>query len=100
MLTNESIDDAIVERRYWRRYQFTLPVRVTIEKRRHIGVIHGRGYEMSAGGFALFADAELVIGDEAEIAFMQPSFECRLCGRRGWQETARMSANAVRSPDP
>ena len=71
----ESIDDAIEERRFWRRFQFTLPVRVAIRKCGDISLIDGRGYELNAGGFALFANGELAIGDEAEIAFMQPSFD-------------------------
>ena len=44
-----------------------MPVRVTVEKSRHVSVI-SRGSEVNAGGLAFSADTDLAIGDEAEIA--------------------------------
>ncbi len=54
-------------RRRWRRFEFTVPVRVTVEKFRQLSVISSRGSQVNAGGLAFFADTELSIGDEAEI---------------------------------
>jgi hypothetical protein len=44
-----------------------MPVRVTVEKSRHVSVINSRGSQVNAGGLAFFADAGLEIGDEVEI---------------------------------
>jgi len=54
--------------RRWRRYQVTVPIRVSVEKSRHVSVINSRGSQLNAGGLAFFADADLEIGDEVEIA--------------------------------
>jgi hypothetical protein len=53
--------------RRWRRFEFTVPIRVTVEKFRQLSVISSRGSQVNAGGLALFADTELLIGDEADI---------------------------------
>ena len=45
-----------------------MPVRVTVEKFRQVSVISSLGYQVNAGGLAFFADLELAIGDEGEIA--------------------------------
>jgi len=55
--------------RRWRRFEVTVPVRVTIDKLRQVSVISSRASQVNAGGFAFFADTDLAIGDEAEIAF-------------------------------
>jgi hypothetical protein len=55
--------------RRWRRFDVTVPVLVTVEKARQVSVMHSRGSQINAGGLAFLADIELVIGDEAEIAF-------------------------------
>ena len=55
--------------RRWRRFELTVPIRVTVEKFRQVSVISSRGSQVNAGGLAFFADTDLAIGDEAEIAF-------------------------------
>ncbi|HYY70620.1 MAG TPA: PilZ domain-containing protein [Terriglobales bacterium] len=59
--------------RRWRRFQFTLPVRVAVEKFRQTVVVSSRGSQVNAGGLAFFVstdvDTDVCIGDEAEIAF-------------------------------
>jgi PilZ domain len=68
MATDTRIATPPPETRRWRRYQLTVPVRVMIEKSRHVSVINSHGYQVNAGGLAFFADADLEIGDEVEIA--------------------------------
>jgi hypothetical protein len=67
MASNTGITTGLTETRRWRRFQFTLPVRVTIEKCRQVSVMNSRGSQINAGGLALFADTDLAVGDEAEI---------------------------------
>ncbi len=55
--------------RRWRRFDFPLPVRVTVEKFQYSSVISSQGSQVNAGGLAILADTELAIGDEAEIEF-------------------------------
>jgi hypothetical protein len=69
MATNGTINEASSGTRRWRRFQLTVPVRVTIEKARQVSVMNSRGSQINGGGLALLADTELAIGDEAEIAF-------------------------------
>ena len=69
MATNGNIDDATEERRRWHRYQFTVPVRVRIEKARDATLINTHGSQMNNGGLAVYADIELPVGEEAEIEF-------------------------------
>jgi hypothetical protein len=45
-----------------------MPLRIMIEKSRHVSVINSRGSQVNAGGLAFFADSELEVGDEVEIA--------------------------------
>jgi hypothetical protein len=68
MPTKDEVDQEASERRRWHRFQFTVPVRVTVEKSRHVSVINSRGSEVNAGGLTFSADTDLAIGDEAEIA--------------------------------
>ena len=68
MATEAKTVNASPEKRCWHRFQFTVPVRVTVEKSRHVSVINSRGSEVNAGGLAFSADTDLAIGDEAEIA--------------------------------
>jgi len=74
METEATSNIATPEGRRWRRSHLTVPVRITIEKSRHLNVINTRGSQMNNGGFAVRADAELTIGDEAEISFTPPHF--------------------------
>jgi PilZ domain len=73
MAADASTAKTVTGVRRWRRFQFTLPVRVTIEKFRQEIVVSSRGSQINAGGLALFVstdvDTDLCIGDEAEIAF-------------------------------
>jgi PilZ domain len=69
MATNAKIDEDQRGTRRWHRYQLTVPVRVTVEKSRHVSVINSCGSQVNAGGLAFFADTDLTIGDETEIAF-------------------------------
>jgi len=57
------------EKRRWRRFEVTVPVRITVDKFRQVSVISSRASQVNAGGFAFFADTDLAIGEEAEIAF-------------------------------
>ena len=75
MPTKDEVTQEASERRRWRRYHFTVPVRVTIEKLLHVSVINSRSSKMNDGGLAVYADAELTIGDEAEIEFAPPHFD-------------------------
>jgi hypothetical protein len=75
MLTKDKVDQEAPERRRWRRYHLTVPVRVTIEKRLHVSVINSRSSQMNDGGLAVNADTELTIGDEADIDFTPPHFD-------------------------
>jgi hypothetical protein len=54
--------------RRWRRFDVTVPVRVTVEKARQVSVMYSRVSQINAGGLAFLADTELAMGDEAEIA--------------------------------
>ena len=57
-----------LDKRRWRRLHFTVPVRVTLDKSRHGTVINSCGCQMNPGGIGFFADTDLAIGDEVEIA--------------------------------
>jgi len=69
MAANGNIDDPTEERRRWHRFQFTVPVRVRIEKARDATLMNTHGSQMNDGGLAVYADTELPIGEEAEIEF-------------------------------
>ena len=47
---------------------------MTIEKSQHVDVINARGSQINNGGFAVRANTELTIGDEAEVRFTPPHF--------------------------
>jgi len=68
MATNVKFAIASLNKRRWRRLHFTVPVRVTLDKSRHVSVIKSHGYHMNPGGIGFFADTDLAIGDEVEIA--------------------------------
>ena len=75
MPTNDKVDHKASERRRWRRYHFTVPVRVTIEKLLRVTVISSRSSQVNDGGLAVYADTELTIGDEADLEFTPPHFD-------------------------
>jgi hypothetical protein len=66
-MAEATINAALLEKRRWRRLHFTVPVRVALEKSRHISVINSRGSQVNPGGLAFFTNTDLAIGDEAEI---------------------------------
>jgi len=70
-----SAKDEVGQRRRWRRYHLTVPVRVTIEKFLHVSVIDGLSFKMSDGGLEVCADTELRIGDKANFEFKPPHFD-------------------------
>ena len=74
MATEAAFNIATPEGRRWRRSHLTVPVRITIEKSQRVNVINTRGSQINNGGFAVRADRELTIGDEAEIKFTPPHF--------------------------
>ena len=73
MTRNAAIATGLPRRRRWRRFPFTLPLRITIERHRQLSVIHSRSSEVNAGGLCFFAEANLfmeadiAVGDRAEI---------------------------------
>jgi PilZ domain len=75
MSITANIDDVSEERRRWHRYQFAVPVRVTIEKPRDATLVDTRACEMNDGGITIYAKAELSIGTEAKIEFAPASFD-------------------------
>ena len=76
MPTKDKVDQKASERRRrWRRYHFTVPVRVTIEKLLRVSVISSRSSQMNDGGLTVYADTELTIGDEADLEFTPPHFD-------------------------
>jgi hypothetical protein len=75
MPTNANLDERSRESRRWRRYRFTVPVRVTIEKPRHATLVDTRANQMNPGGIAMHTNADLSIGTEAEIEFTPASFD-------------------------
>jgi len=74
MATEAKADNTAPVGRRWRRSTLTVPVRITIETSRQVNVINTRGSQMNGGGFAVSADRELTIGDEAEVRFTPPHF--------------------------
>jgi hypothetical protein len=89
MPTNANSDSAGEEQRRWQRYQFTVPVRVTIEQPRHATLVDTRACEMNDGGITICAKAELSIGAQLEIRFMPPSFDFPLTLRGVVRDAAK-----------
>ena len=67
MATNARFAATSLDKRRWRRVHFTVPVRVTVDKSRHVTVINSCGCHMNPGGIGFSADTELAVGDEVEI---------------------------------
>ena len=67
MATNAQFASASLDKRRWRRLHFTVPVRVILDKSRHVTVINSCGLHMNPGGIGFFADTDLAIGDKVEI---------------------------------
>jgi len=75
MPTKDEVTQEASERRRWRRYHFTVPVRVTIEKLLQFSVINSSSSQMNDGGLEVCTDTELTIGDEADLDFTPPHFD-------------------------
>jgi hypothetical protein len=75
MATKANIDDASAASRRWKRYAFTVPVRVTIEKPRHATLMNTRACQVNDGGIAMYTNAELSIGTQAAIQFTPAAFD-------------------------
>jgi len=68
MATNAKFATTSLDKRRWRRVHFTVSVQVTLDKCGLVNVINSRGCLMNPGGISFFADRDLAIGDEVEIA--------------------------------
>ena len=76
MPTKDEVDQKASERRRrWRRYHFTVPVRVTIEKLLQFSVINSSSSQMNDGGLEVCTDTALTIGDKADLEFKPPHFD-------------------------
>lgn len=60
------------ELRRWPRLKIRVPVTVILRKSNKTVYIDGRGHDLNQGGIAVFAGAELAIGEEVEISFTPP----------------------------
>ena len=58
--------------RRWPRLKIRVPVTVIVHKPNKTVYVDGRGTDMNEGGVAVFAGAELGIGEEVEISFTPP----------------------------
>ena len=58
--------------RRWPRLKIRVPVTVIVKKPNKTVYIDGRGTDLNEGGIAVFAGAELGIGEEVEISFTPP----------------------------
>jgi hypothetical protein len=76
--------------RRWPRYQISVPVIVAIKRGDKTVLANGRGTELNEGGLAVFASAELTIGEEIEISFTPPynntpiEVRCQVRNRHGY----------------
>lgn len=66
---------ALTHTRRWRRYPLDVPIRVIVDTPDKTKVIDGRGNELSEGGMAVTAGAELNPGREVAIEFT-PAYTC------------------------
>ena len=60
------------ELRRWPRLKIRVPVTVIVKKPNKTVYVDGRGTDLNEGGIAVFAGAELGIGEEVEISFTPP----------------------------
>ncbi len=58
--------------RRWQRSKIRVPVTVIVRKSNKTVYVDGRGTDLNQGGIAVFAGAELGIGEEVEISFTPP----------------------------
>jgi PilZ domain len=80
----------LAEQRRWVRYQISVPVIVLIQRGEKTVLANGRGTELNEGGLAVFAGAELALGEEVEISFTPPynntpiEVRCTVRNRQGY----------------
>jgi hypothetical protein len=58
--------------RRWPRLKIRVPVTVIIRRPNKTVYVDGRGTDLNEGGIAVFAGAELGVGEEVEISFTPP----------------------------
>lgn len=75
MPTEDEVGQEASERRRWRRYQVTVPVRVTVQKFLQVSAFNGLSFQINDGGLEVCADTELRIGDMADLEFKPPHFD-------------------------
>jgi hypothetical protein len=63
---------SIQNSRRWRRYPVDLPVRILPCSRLPAVAMTGRGTELSQNGMALYAGADMELGDLLEVEFLIP----------------------------
>ena len=74
MPTNVTVGNNGTSRR-WKRYPFTVPIQVKIEKPEHAFLVDTHASDVNDGGIAMHANAELSVGMEAEIEFTPGDFD-------------------------
>lgn len=83
-----SPDDISIRR--WQRYRVNVPIRVIVSRDSKASIFDGRGTSLSEGGMALFAGAELRLGDQVAVEFTPPfssppiRVDARICYRSGY----------------
>lgn len=83
-----SPDDISIRR--WQRYRVNVPIRVIVSRDNKASIFDGRGTSLSEGGMALFAGAELRLGDQVAVEFTPPfssppiRVDARICYRSGY----------------
>ena len=58
--------------RRWPRYQLDVPIRVIVQALAKVVIFDGRGNPLSLGGMAMYAGAELKLGDQVSVEFPPP----------------------------
>jgi hypothetical protein len=72
------------------RYRVNVPIRVIVYHAMKASIFDGRGTSLSEGGMALFAGAELRLGDQIAVEFTPPfssppiRVSAKICNRTGY----------------
>lgn len=76
--------------RRWPRYKVNVPIRVIVSRPMKASIFDGRGTSLSEGGMALFAGAELRLGDQVAVESTPPfssppiRVDAKICNRSGY----------------
>jgi PilZ domain len=87
MAVERSPDSTSIRR--WAQYKVNVPIRVIVSRAMKASIFDGRGTSLSEGGMALFAGAELRLGDQA-VEFTPPfssppiRVDAKICNRTGY----------------